>query len=404
MGDNHVTPSRGGLEQVVCVCVGIGFPRGMAQTRRIRMVGRAAIAGGLKFLVLHIGGSHTVNSQNKGVQEGIHYEYLPGQLTVPTNGFVRKFLYLCGAVLALVRIWRLHRASRGVCVYAWVGRGPFGIFFKGMLRLLGVPVLQEVNEWWPGRGEWVRNAISLALTRGSLVISKGIEDRLQGLCNRLYLNNLLLRVPALADAAEMEKFPLNGQSHPPYLLWCGSIVSYLRDVMFMLEALGLVARTGRRCSLVLAGTTSPEVQRAIHDYLERVALPYERVRLTGYVSEAELRQLMAHARGLLLPLWDDDRSRCRFPNKLGEYLFSGRAVITSGVGDLKELLLDGVSALLYPPGDVAAFAQKICQVLDDPAHAEVIGSMGRQTAENLLDWRGNSEAICNHFRAVASAR
>src|SRR2546429_2660527 len=33
------------------------------------------------------------------------------------------------------------------------------------------------------------------------------------------------------------------------------------------------------------------------------------------------------ATALLLPLWDDDRSRTRMPNKLGEYLASGKPVI-----------------------------------------------------------------------------
>ena len=44
------------------------------------------------------------------------------------------------------------------------------------------------------------------------------------------------------------------------------------------------------------------------------------------------------------PLGQDDRSLTRLPNKMGEYLASGRPVISCEIGDLTNFLIDNVNA------------------------------------------------------------
>lgn len=83
---------------------------------------------------------------------------------------------------------------------------------------------------------------------------------------------------------------------------------------------------------------------------------------------------------LLLPRSLGEFSQSGFPNKLGEYLASGRPVVTTAVGDIPMYLEDGESALIVQPDDIRAFAEAVVKVLEDPSLGARIGASGREAA------------------------
>ena len=63
-----------------------------------------------------------------------------------------------------------------------------------------------------------------------------------------------------------------------------------------------------------------------------------------------------------------------------EAMERGRPVIASAVGGLPEIVDEGRTGLLVPPGDVEALVRAIAQVADDPARAAGMGQAGRARA------------------------
>ena len=63
-----------------------------------------------------------------------------------------------------------------------------------------------------------------------------------------------------------------------------------------------------------------------------------------------------------------------------ESLAAGRPVIASDVDGTPEVVVNGVTGLLFPPGDVAALAGAISRLLDDPLWKAALGRAGRQWA------------------------
>jgi len=61
-----------------------------------------------------------------------------------------------------------------------------------------------------------------------------------------------------------------------------------------------------------------------------------------------------------------------------EWMSMGRPVIASRVGGLPDLVEDGVTGLLVPPGEPAALAEALSSLLLDPAKAEALGAAGRE--------------------------
>lgn len=65
-----------------------------------------------------------------------------------------------------------------------------------------------------------------------------------------------------------------------------------------------------------------------------------------------------------------------------EWMSLGRPVVASSVGGLPDIVEDGVTGLLVPPGDAKALAEALASLLGDPRKAEALGRAGRARWEN----------------------
>jgi glycosyltransferase involved in cell wall biosynthesis len=69
-----------------------------------------------------------------------------------------------------------------------------------------------------------------------------------------------------------------------------------------------------------------------------------------------------------------------FPNAILEAMAAGLPVIASGVGGILELIDDGRTGLLVPPGEADALAARIMHLMDDAAEGARLGAAARADA------------------------
>jgi glycosyltransferase involved in cell wall biosynthesis len=108
-----------------------------------------------------------------------------------------------------------------------------------------------------------------------------------------------------------------------------------------------------------------------------------------------------HAAGCALGIFGTSAKAGRvIPNKVFQALACGTPVVTADTPAARELLADGVSALLVPPGDAQALAGAIRRLAADGALAERIAGRGLtvyrdQASEEVLGarWRALLEAL-----------
>ena len=81
-----------------------------------------------------------------------------------------------------------------------------------------------------------------------------------------------------------------------------------------------------------------------------------------------LSHVIARCHALALPnIRSTISERYTSPLKLFDYLAAGRAIIASDLPAIREVLTDGVNAVLVEPGQPRALAAALEQVLTDPA-------------------------------------
>ena len=64
----------------------------------------------------------------------------------------------------------------------------------------------------------------------------------------------------------------------------------------------------------------------------------------------------------------------------------GKPVVASAVGGLRDLVVDGETGLLVPPGDVPALRAALERLMEDPELRRRLGANGRKRAEERLSW------------------
>ena len=132
-------------------------------------------------------------------------------------------------------------------------------------------------------------------------------------------------------------------------------------------------------ALALARQTRPDLHLTlIGDGPERAALQAEAkplgdaVRFVGYQSQDAVARALMQADALVLPSFAEG-----VPVVLMEAMAAGLPVIATRIAGIPELVQDGVSGVLVPPGDANALAMAILAALSDPAQKTAMGAAGR---------------------------
>jgi len=109
------------------------------------------------------------------------------------------------------------------------------------------------------------------------------------------------------------------------------------------------------------------------------------VTFLGALPAGEMARNLSAAHGFLLLRADSPAERISFPTRLVEYLRCARPVFASNVGDIPHYLKDGREAVLLPPGDGAAAADKVGLFLRKPDLLRQIGEAGWARGRQCFD-------------------
>lgn len=127
----------------------------------------------------------------------------------------------------------------------------------------------------------------------------------------------------------------------------------------------------------------------------------DRVRFTGLADRAVIPGLISGFDIALQPRVVDYAS----PLKIFEYMAAGRAIVAPDQANIREILTDDKTALLFDPEREGELWKAITRLIDDPALRRRLGAAARETAERRdLTWLGNAKRIVEWARVDIEAR
>ncbi len=299
--------------------------------------------------------------------------------------FARAMLVLVAQALrGRVACAHVHMTTRGSAVRK--------ALLCVLARGLGVPVVLHLH----GADFFDFHASLPAVWRGALRASvAGVDAAVViGEAWRVRL------VRELGLAAERVHVVLNGvpaapRAMPdgavPHILFLGRIGAR-KGVGELIEALASQEMAARRWTATIAG----DGEQA--GYEARIASSGlgNRVRMPGWQDGKQAAALLAGASVLVLPSHHEV-----MPVAVLEAMARGIAIVTTPVGSVPEILQDGVSARLVPPGDVAALAGALAGLLDEPAERVRLGEAAYGVWSRRLDVAVAARGLQALFRAVS---
>jgi len=383
------------------------FPHGMAATHRVRLLARALQEAGARVRVLCLQAvdrpPHVENTAVRGTFEGVPFEYATWTTVRHRSFTMRRLIAAWGWAHGALRLVQLRHEGRLDAVYFWFWDPPPSIrqtVFLTLLRLLGVPVVEELNEQpWHLHATATDRALSRLIgVSGYVSISDFLTRWAYGEAPRRGRDLEVIEVPIVVDI--YEQTPTDYPGGEPLVVFAGSPV-YDETIRFILASMEQVWRAVPQCRLVVTGA-SPADPAARWLAAEAARLRADsRISFPGYLPRPDLLRLYARAHALLIPLFDDVRSKARFPTKIGEYLAAARPIVTTAVGEIPRYFEDQVNASVCAPGDPALYGAKIVALLNQPDLAAAIGRRGRDTAVERFHYALYSRSLLRGFAAVA---
>jgi glycosyltransferase involved in cell wall biosynthesis len=142
-------------------------------------------------------------------------------------------------------------------------------------------------------------------------------------------------------------------------LVCVGRLAPQKGQLLLLDAFAQIIRGGADARLIFAG--DGELRPGIEQRVAEFGL-CERVEITGYVPEAEIRRQILGSRVLVLPSFAEG-----LPMVIMEAFALGRPVISTYVAGIPELVRPSENGWLVPAGNVELLAGAIREALDAPA-------------------------------------
>jgi glycosyltransferase involved in cell wall biosynthesis len=172
-----------------------------------------------------------------------------------------------------------------------------------------------------------------------------------------------------------------------YLLFVGRLDDGVKRVSSIIRAFARASDRDPRTDLIIVGDGEDR------EKLELIAaklLAPGRVRFVGWVDAVETKaRLYASAECLVLASWREG-----FPSVVGEAMACGTPVVSSRVGAVEELVINGATGWLYSSGDDEALASTLALIM---SQQQLPASM-REQARSLAESRVSPAAVLASLR------
>jgi glycosyltransferase involved in cell wall biosynthesis len=184
----------------------------------------------------------------------------------------------------------------------------------------------------------------------------------------------------------------------PFLLSYVGVMGPQDGVDHAIRALALLSERRRDWHAVFMG--DGEMLAAMRGLADELGLGGA-VEFTGWVEHDTIGRVLSTSDVCLAPDPKNPLNDVSSMVKISEYMAMSRPIVSY---DLQESRIGAADAAVYAAADdVADFAARIDELLDDPGRREAMGRRGRARAEGVLAWEHQERALLRAYDHVLGA-
>jgi glycosyltransferase involved in cell wall biosynthesis len=265
-------------------------------------------------------------------------------------------------------------------------RGPLAVTVHDMSHLLVEELIKDVR-----KRVYAQIMYKTLRKRASLIftVSEFTKSELLRLTHGLREDNIVpTHLGVSPDWARASEFP-RMQSRP-YFVAVGNVKPY-KNFGRLVEAFERIK--GRiPHDLIIVGQTEGMITGESGEFFERVRGSGERVRLTGFVSEQELRSYVGHAEAMVMPSLYEG-----FGLPPLEAMAAGIPVVSSTAASLPEVC--GEAAIYFEPTDVKDLANKLLSIASNSKMRTELRQKGLERSK-IFTWKSCADRTADALESI----
>ncbi len=215
--------------------------------------------------------------------------------------------------------------------------------------------------------------------KGIFPISRLIEQKVSR------FKKPMLKVPILADFESLK--PVNydiKEESAEYFMYCGT-AGYFSVIQFIVKSYSIFVSRGHRQKLRLVLSGPAHLIKEVENLVTREGLQAN-VIIEQKLPFEKLMEGYQYALALLIPLRPDNQDKARFSHKIGEYLSSGRPIITGNIGEIEHYFEHKKNAFIAADYTEEAYANLMSLAANDKQLASTVGRAGRKLGELTFNY------------------
>lgn len=374
------------------------YPNGYALTKRFHLYAKGLIENNQKVKILIPKPTDTtkkpLNKSTCGIYDNVEYKYFWKHTTRSNSFFIRRLHDFFGVFMTGIFIIKkkpdvvITSSFSNIAYLYWrLITYIFSIKFikeKNEIDFLRLPTLSKKqtnkairnNKWFDG----------------FVFINKQLRD---------YTNNVLnikkpsIIVPILVGDYKKKE----GKIIKNTILYSGTYVERKDGVITLLKAFSKLVKSNKNLKLIFTGSPKKSPDYAVIMQTIKNNNLHNNIQFTGYLNEMDLQSLVNKSEMLLVTKPDNRQNKYNFPTKLGEYLISGRPVLSTKVGTIGNLFTDKEN-IFFTKFDADNMANKIQYILDNAESANKVGENGRNFAIENFNYHYHSKRMIEFFKTI----
>lgn len=376
------------------------YPNGYALSKRFHLYAKGLIENNQDVKILIPKPTDTINkplnNNTSGFYDNVEYKYFWKHTTRSDYFFIRRWHDFIGVIMTGIFF---IRKKPDIVITSTFSNIAFW-YWRLITNVFSIKFIREKNE--------VDFLHLEVLTNKQIKIAKRNNKWFDGFIFinkqlREYTNNVLrikkpsIIIPILVRDFKKKENKVNNNT----ILYSGTYVERKDGVITLLKAFSKLVKTNKKLKLIMTGSPEKSPDYAVIMQTIKSNELQNNIQFTGYLNEMDLQSLVNKSEILLVTKPDNRQNRYNFPTKLGEYLISGRPVISTKVGTIGNLLTDEEN-IFFAKFDANNIANKIQYILDNAESANKVGENGRNFAIEKFNYYYQSKQMIEFFKTMKS--
>lgn len=385
------------------------FPNGLAGTGRVICYAKSLIKAGVKceVVVFHrteVYGQKPKNTIGIGVFEGIPFRYIGGTPLRASNVFLRKINDWRDKVNLLKYL--KNNMVKGDAILTYYRQNPMDHKLLSFANKNGFHIYRDLCEYpfatsridasTESRCKHYMESV-FPKYNGAICISQPLFD----LAKKYHPTGKHIKVPIMIDKDKwIFENVVAKKSKAPYIFHSGALFQQKDGIVDVLNCFAdalpnlPVGTKYYFTGKVENSTDASLIKKVIKDrHLQ------ENVVFLGFLEKDEMIQYMKGASLFIIYKNDNLQNKYCFATKLGEYLLSGKPVITTNIGEAMCYLINGRDAYVIDCGNYEQLTNTIIHLLNHSDESLKIGSCGKKIAEQNFCYEAQSRKLADYFRS-----